>query len=197
MSKTHIFRSMKSFIIHYKFLSLIILLIAIILPLLVLASNTPAEGYRVRANTTSQPIFAYDRQGSLNLTGYCVTNHSSRDYFIPTATDAEHWAFYNAATSGSNQVRSDLNLVGCMGDGYCDSTIGETCSTDPADCGNCSNPLKGNGVCDPGETWYNTPTDCPDPCLNGGCGGGGDTGNGSCDNGYYTNSGDRCGFFAS
>lgn len=198
MLKSNIFKSMKLFIQRHKLLSSIVLIIIIFIPVLVFASNTPGEGYRVRANATSLPIFAYDRQGSLNLTGYCVVNHSAKDYFIPTATDAEHWAFYNAATATSGQVRTDLQLVGCIGDGYCDSAGGETCDSAERACGMCAVPLKGNGYCDPGEDWYNTPEDCPDPCANGGCSGGGGTGaGGECDLGYYNNYDPRCNFFAS
>jgi len=193
MLKPRIFKSMKSFVQRYKLLSLVFLVIIIFIPVLVFAINTSHEGYQSRANTTSLPVFAYDRQGVLNLTGYCVINHSARDYFIPTATDAEHWAFYNDATAASGQVRTDLSLIGCVGDGYCDSTAGETCNSAERACGACNTSLIGNGICDPGEECSTVPQDCGD------CGGGGgyDGGPGPCIGGYYEYSGGYCSFFAS
>eukprot|EP00727_Mastigamoeba_balamuthi_P014846 m51a1_g9988 putative domain protein (1173) ;mRNA; f:31566-35895 len=55
------------------------------------------------------------------------------------------------------------------GDATCDSSLGETCSSCPTDCGACC----GNGACDTalGENCKNCPSDCSKPCCGDGiCG---------------------------
>lgn len=146
MSNHKFLKKVKNFVSRFKFLSLSILVMVIAVPVIVWAANTPVDGYRISSGSSNRLVFHYDSSHAVYRIGVCVANTSSNDYFIPTASYKEWKSFFTKFyTDAANS--SFLTFNGCVGDGLCDATIGETCSTAPADCGTCVADVCGDGYC--------------------------------------------------
>lgn len=125
----HKLKNLKKIIKHYKWLSISVLAILVLIPAFVLAVNDPQTGYIASKNAVSIPMFYVAEDGlGVERVGFCVGNGSSNNYFIPTAKFTDIMAFFNNKPSG-------VALVECVGDGQC--TGSESCSNAPEDCGLC------------------------------------------------------------
>ncbi len=148
---------MKSFVSRFKFISLAILAVLILIPIVVVAVNEPQTGYKVLQNALSVPVFFMDNVSTVHATGVCINNvtgdsrtDSSHivgiDYFVPTKTATEFASF------SAFRNTSHLIPVSCIGDLVCTGP-GETCLNAPGDCGACApaGPCDYDEICDQDE----------------------------------------------
>lgn len=99
---------------RYRVFTFLLIALFIVAPFLVLAIDNTLDGYRIKKNALSIPVF----WNTANIItpvdttpiGTCINNTSSYDYFVPTRTINEWNAFINKKPSG-------VTLVGCCGDG--------------------------------------------------------------------------------
>ncbi|MFA6194581.1 MAG: hypothetical protein WC719_02440 [Patescibacteria group bacterium] len=166
---------MKSFVLRFKFVSLAILAILILIPVVVFALNNPLTGYDVQQNALSMPVFFMDNATTVHATGVCINNitgdsrtDSSHivgiDYFVPTKTSTE-FANFSAFKNSTYLIP-----VACYGDLICSPLIGENCANDPLDCGTCvytGGPCDYDEVCDQDEGQDCTDCDayCDNDCI--------------------------------
>ncbi len=150
MSNHKFLKKVKNFVSRFKFLTLSIIVMAIAIPFIVRAYNTPITGYLVLKNSSNSLVFHYGSDHAVYPVGVCVSNTASNDYFIPTASYKEWKAFFNQFYSVAGNS-SYLSFTACDGDGVCDAASGENCSTAPRDCGTCAVEYCGNGYCSSAE----------------------------------------------
>lgn len=171
MRKLNIF---KKYIKRYKWLSISVLALVILIPAFVLAIGNPQEGYPAYKNAVSQPMFSIGQDDvTVEQIGFCVGNSTDNDYFVPTGRFSDISAFVNNKPSG-------VSLMGCVGDGQC--TGSESCNNPSSDCGLCGDVTPVDAC----STNCTSSCPCASNCIlnctgtDAGGGGGGGGGGGSC-----------------
>ena len=154
---------MKKLFLSRKVITLVFLLLGIlatVLPIKVVlgasAKDPNQSSWRIEPQTSTGVM----NLSSISQTPRCLHNNTTNSYFVPYNTLNEWNAFLSTMS-----LSGAITRVACSGDGTCDTSMGETCATDPGACGVCQTSSCGDELCGTGETSVSCPEDCPGCCL--------------------------------